>query len=120
MLAFGDGSHCMDSSLLFLYTVVQSNEVQSPGSVEQWIRLHGKSRTLSVGTGCIYPTYRRFLPTQYFVHKVYAKGLVLETGLQSPLFCAGIFKQSMRVRNRVGIVFSYRPARYTDMAELVP
>jgi hypothetical protein len=34
--------------------------------------------------------------------------------------CAGIFKQSMGARNRVGIGLSYRPARLHSVAELVP
>jgi hypothetical protein len=34
--------------------------------------------------------------------------------------CAGIFKQSMGARNRVGIGLSYRTARLNRMAELVP
>jgi hypothetical protein len=36
--------------------------------------------------------------------------------------CAGIFKQSVRARNRVGvgIGLSYRPARLHSLAELVP
>ncbi len=33
---------------------------------------------------------------------------------------AGIFKQSMGARNRVGIRLSYRPARLHSLAELVP
>ncbi len=33
--------------------------------------------------------------------------------------CAGIFKQSKEVRNRVGIVLSYRPARLHSLAELI-
>ncbi len=36
------------------------------------------------------------------------------------LFSAGIFKQSMGARNRVGIGLSYRPARLQSLAELVP
>jgi hypothetical protein len=39
MLVFRDGTLVCS----FLYTVVQSYEVQSPGSVEQGLRLHGKS-----------------------------------------------------------------------------
>jgi hypothetical protein len=35
------------------------------------------------------------------------------------VYCAGIFKQSMGARNRVGIGFSYRPARLHRLAELV-
>ncbi len=34
--------------------------------------------------------------------------------------CAGIFKQIMGARNRVGIGLSYRPARLHSLAELVP
>jgi hypothetical protein len=34
--------------------------------------------------------------------------------------CAGIFKQSMGARNRVGIGLSYRLARLLSLAELVP
>ena len=34
--------------------------------------------------------------------------------------CAGIFKQSMVVRNRVGIELSYRPARLHRLAKLIP
>ncbi len=34
--------------------------------------------------------------------------------------CAGIFKQSMEARNRVGIGLSYRPARLHRLAELIP
>jgi hypothetical protein len=33
---------------------------------------------------------------------------------------AGIFKQSMGARNRVGIRLSYRPARLHSLAEMVP
>jgi hypothetical protein len=36
------------------------------------------------------------------------------------LNCAGIFKQSIGARNRVGIGLSYRPARLHRLAELVP
>ncbi len=35
------------------------------------------------------------------------------------LLCAGIFKQSLGARNRVGIGLSYRPARLHSLAELV-
>ncbi len=35
-------------------------------------------------------------------------------------FRAGIFKQSMWARNRVGIGLSYRPARLNRLAELIP
>jgi hypothetical protein len=34
--------------------------------------------------------------------------------------CAGIFKQSMGARNRVGIGLSYRPTRLHRHAELIP
>jgi hypothetical protein len=34
--------------------------------------------------------------------------------------CAGIFKQSMVARNRVGIGLSYRPARLHRLAEFIP
>jgi hypothetical protein len=34
--------------------------------------------------------------------------------------CAGIFKQSMGVRNREGIGLSYRPAGIHRLAELIP
>ncbi len=34
--------------------------------------------------------------------------------------CAGIFKQSMGARNRVGIGMSYRPVRLHGRAELIP
>jgi hypothetical protein len=33
---------------------------------------------------------------------------------------AGIFKQSMRARNRVGTGLSYRPARLNRLAEFIP
>jgi hypothetical protein len=36
------------------------------------------------------------------------------------LICAGIFKQYMGARNRVGIGLSYLPARLNSLAELVP
>jgi hypothetical protein len=36
------------------------------------------------------------------------------------LYSAGIFKTSMRARNRVGIGLLYRPARLYSLAELVP
>ncbi len=35
-------------------------------------------------------------------------------------YMAGIFKQSMRARTRVGIGLSYRPARLHRLAELIP
>jgi hypothetical protein len=34
--------------------------------------------------------------------------------------CAGIFKQSMGARNRVGIGLSYQPGRLHVLAELIP
>jgi hypothetical protein len=34
--------------------------------------------------------------------------------------CAGIFKQCVGTRNRVGIGLSYRPARLHRFAELIP
>ncbi len=34
--------------------------------------------------------------------------------------CAGIFKQSMAARNRIGIGLLYRPARLHILTELVP
>jgi hypothetical protein len=34
--------------------------------------------------------------------------------------CAGIFKQSMGTRNRVGVGLSYRPARLKRLAKLIP
>ncbi len=36
------------------------------------------------------------------------------------LYSAGIFKQSMRARNRLGIGLSYRPARLHRLAESIP
>jgi hypothetical protein len=36
------------------------------------------------------------------------------------LYSAGIFKQSMGARNRVGIGLSYRPARLHRLVELIP
>jgi hypothetical protein len=36
------------------------------------------------------------------------------------LLCAGIFKQSLGARGRLGIGLSYRPARLHSLAELVP
>jgi hypothetical protein len=36
------------------------------------------------------------------------------------IYSAGIFKQSMGARNRVGIWLSYRAARLHSLAELVP
>jgi hypothetical protein len=36
------------------------------------------------------------------------------------IHCAGIFKQSMGARNRVGIGLSYRPARLHSLADLFP
>jgi hypothetical protein len=40
--------------------------------------------------------------------------------LSSTMICAGIFKQSLGARNRVGIGFSYRPARLDRLAEFIP
>jgi hypothetical protein len=37
-----------------------------------------------------------------------------------PAICAGIFKQSMGARNRVGTGLSYRPARLHRLAEFIP
>ncbi len=37
-----------------------------------------------------------------------------------PSSCAGIFRQSMGARNRVGIGLSYRPARLHRLADLIP
>ncbi len=48
------------------------------------------------------------LPTQVLIHAY------------SSQYCAGILKQSMGARNRVGIGFSYRPARLHSLAESVP
>ncbi len=42
----------------------------------------------------------------------------LGNGVQQ--FCAGIFKQSMGARNRVGKRLLYRSARLHSLAELVP
>jgi hypothetical protein len=46
------------------------------------------------------------------------------SSLQQPRQCLapteGIFKQSMGARNRVGIGFSYRPARLHRLAEFIP
>jgi hypothetical protein len=49
-------------------------------------------------------------------------GTSLQTGYGKgyTVCCAGIFKQSMGARNRVGIAFSYRPARLHSLSELVP
>ncbi len=57
-----------------------------------------------------------------FFHSVDAKPPVqyLEMGLQTCLFSAGILKQSMRARNRVGLGLSYRPARLRKLAESIP
>jgi hypothetical protein len=48
--------------------------------------------------------------------------LVAKAGLNRTLFeiSAGIFKQSMGARNRVGIGLSYRPARLHRLSELAP
>ncbi len=40
--------------------------------------------------------------------------------IEGALYCAGIFKQSMGTRIRVGIGLSYRPARLHMLAELIP
>jgi hypothetical protein len=40
--------------------------------------------------------------------------------LQMKMTCAGIFKQSMGARNRLGIELSYRTARLHRLAELIP
>jgi len=40
--------------------------------------------------------------------------------MRFPDCCAGILKQFMGARNRVGIGLSYRPARLHSLAELVP
>jgi hypothetical protein len=52
---------------------------------------------------------------------------MLSSGIDSkesiaPLYVAlaGIFKQSMGARNRVGIGLSYRPARLHRLAEFIP
>ncbi len=37
-----------------------------------------------------------------------------------PMVCAGIFKQSMGARNRVGIGLSYRPARAENLSRTGP
>jgi hypothetical protein len=50
-----------------------------------------------------------------------ARGRETNTGMGRPgVYCAGIFKQSMEARKRVGIVLSYRPAKLHSLAELVP
>jgi hypothetical protein len=36
------------------------------------------------------------------------------------LYCAGIFKQYMGAKNRVGEGLSYRPARLHGLAKLIP
>jgi hypothetical protein len=36
------------------------------------------------------------------------------------MYCAGIFKQSMGPRNRVGKGLSYRPARLHRLTEMIP
>ncbi len=41
-------------------------------------------------------------------------------GSSIPIYSAGIFKQSMGARNRVGKGLSYRPARLHMLAELIP
>ena len=42
------------------------------------------------------------------------------TVVLSLLISTGIFKQSMRAGNRVGIELSYRPAKLNRLAELIP
>ncbi len=42
------------------------------------------------------------------------------TGTPAYVACAGIFKQSMGARNRIGIGLSYRPAWLHRLAELIP
>jgi hypothetical protein len=49
----------------------------------------------------------------------------LESPFRRPCYCwrhccAGIFKQSMGARNRVGIGLSYRPPRLHRLVELIP
>jgi hypothetical protein len=51
--------------------------------------------------------------------------IIFVMGRQLDRYCtaeasAGIFKQSMGARNRVGIGLSYRPARLLRLAELIP
>ncbi len=41
-------------------------------------------------------------------------------GMSPEVNRAGIFKQSMGARNRVGIELSYRPARLHRLAEFIP
>jgi hypothetical protein len=48
-----------------------------------------------------------------------APAVRLEDGSNLTEFSAGIFKQSMGARNRVGIRLSYRPARLHSLDELV-
>jgi hypothetical protein len=40
--------------------------------------------------------------------------------MESKVAGAGIFKQSLGARNRVGIGLSYRPARLHSLAKLIP
>ncbi len=47
-------------------------------------------------------------------------GCNYDASTRASFLCAGIFKQSMGARNRVGIRLSYRPARLHSMGELVP
>jgi hypothetical protein len=44
----------------------------------------------------------------------------LQYGTPLGFLCAGISKQSMGARNRVGIGLSYRPAKLHRLAELIP
>jgi hypothetical protein len=50
---------------------------------------------------------------------VYSGNLVLQGGT-SKRKRAGIFKQSMGARNRVGLGLSYRPARLNRLSECIP
>ncbi len=54
---------------------------------------------------------RKIYPLNFFLVAGGAKKLVLD--------CAGIFKQSMGARNRVGIGLSYRTTRLYRLAELI-
>ncbi len=49
-----------------------------------------------------------------------SRGEIGEVYSICPLSSAGIFKQSMVARNRVGIGLPYRPARQHRLAELIP
>jgi hypothetical protein len=51
--------------------------------------------------------------------RLYSTNIVLQTFFVM-LFRAGVLEQFMRVRNRVGIRLSYRPARLFRLAELIP